>query len=133
MKTDCWRTASPLRVSARPPHPQTSVVAQFPGLLRGESPSCHNSSANLHISYAEFLPAGDISGTYKSCWQVHREAAGVGGFTRVQPSALFLTLLADCAHLILVPYFSAKPLVIASLLPPPLPPPPPSPQKAPWK
>ena len=46
----------------------------------------------------------------------------MGGFTRVQPSALFLTLLADCARLILVPYFSAKPLVIASLLPPPLPP-----------
>ena len=58
----------PLRVCTLP-HPQTSVVAQFPGLLRGESPSCHNSGAYLHVLYAEFLPAGNVSGTYKSCWQ----------------------------------------------------------------
>ena len=47
-----------------PPHPQTSIIAQFLGLLRHESPSCHNSSAKLHILYAEFLPAGNVSGAY---------------------------------------------------------------------
>lgn len=43
-------------------HPQISKTAQFSRLLRGESPSCHNSTVNLHIVYAEFLPAGDSSG-----------------------------------------------------------------------
>lgn len=97
MKADCQRTASP---SCLHPLPlQVSAVAQFPGLLRGESPSCHNLSVDLHIMFAEFLPAGDISNDLQVMLAVHGEAAGGGSLTRVQPSALFPTLLAGCQRL----------------------------------
>lgn len=68
MKTDCWRIASLPRLHR--PCPGTSVLAQFPVLLRGESPPCHHSSANLQVGYTEVLSAGDTTGGCKPCWQL---------------------------------------------------------------
>lgn len=68
------------------------VAAQFPGLLRGESPSCQNSSVNLHIVDAEFLPAGDLSGGLQVMLTAHRAAAGVGGLQPCSPPSLLLAV-----------------------------------------
>lgn len=54
------------------------MVAQLPGLLRGESPSYHNSGVNLHIMCAEFVPAGGIPRNLKIMLAMHREAGEVG-------------------------------------------------------
>lgn len=103
----------PLYISALPPatHPQTSIVAQFLGLLRHESPSCHNSSANLHILYAEFLPAGNVSRAYKSCWQCTRrrlEWVGSPLLSLQSSSPLSRLAVRDCTLLTFVPsYFSS--------------------------
>lgn len=121
MKTDCWRIAFP---SSSPP-PTPTVVAQFPGLLRDESPSCHNSSVNLHIVYAEFLPAGDAPGGLQVLLAVHRAAAGVGGLTRIQASGLFPSLSAGCQTVssLPVPFYFSSCLLYLCLLLSPLPPP----------
>lgn len=65
MKTDCWRIAFP---SSSPP-PTPTVVAQFPGLLRDESPCVIiqvliSTSFTLNFSQQETLLVA-----YKSCWQ----------------------------------------------------------------
>lgn len=107
MKTDCWWIAS-LSTSLPPLHPQTSIVAQFPCLLRRESPSCHNSSANLHILYAEFLPAGNVSGAYKSCWQcTRRQLDWVGSplFSLQSCSPLSRLAVRDCTFRTFFPFY----------------------------
>lgn len=75
------------------------MVAQLPGLLRGESPSCHNSSVNLHIMCVEFVPAGGSPGDLKVMPALHREAAGVGACPESAFSLFPLSGLAvrDCA------------------------------------
>lgn len=54
--------------------------------------------------YAEFLPAGDISGDLKVMLEKHREVAGEGELTCTQPSACsppFLLAATDYALLTL--------------------------------
>lgn len=102
------------------------MVAQFSGLLRDESPACHNSSVNLHIIYTEFLPAGDVSGGLQVLLAVHRAAAGVGGLTRIQSSGLFPTFSTGCQTVssLPVPFYFSSWLLYLCLLLSPLPPPP---------
>jgi hypothetical protein len=118
-KTDCLRIASP--VVPTPP-PRTSMIVQFPGLLRGESPSRCNLSINLYIMYAEFLPAGDISDDLQVSWQcterrLKRVSACMLSLQLVPPS-LWLPDSVPCPPF-LPSYFSSA-LMAALLLPIPV-------------